>query len=78
MNLKTYIKQQRGIANTVAEELGVTTQSIRDWAKNRVPAERVFGVFKATRGLVTPEEMRPDIYPREHITFKFDFRSFDV
>lgn len=78
MNLKTYISLKRGTTKVMADELGVTYQAIRDWANKRVPAERVFDVYRATKGRVTPTDMRPDIYPSGLVTINFKIESSGV
>lgn len=47
----------------LARALGITSQAVYKW--RRVPAERVIDVERATRGLVTRHELRPDLYPRD-------------
>ena len=81
MDLKIYLKQNRGITRVIAKEIGVTTQCVRDWCKHRIPAERVFSIYLVTGGMVTPTEMRPDIYPHavgEFVMNMLDSGSDDV
>lgn len=60
--LHEYLKKN-GL-RTLAAALGVRYQSIQDWlAANRVPAERVLAVEKATG--ISRHTLRPDIYPIE-------------
>lgn len=48
----------------LAALLGVRYQSIQDWlSANKVPAERVLAIEKATG--ISRHELRPDIYPVE-------------
>ena len=56
----------------LARKIGVTYQAIRKWEKHgKTPSERVLPihyathglVYHATRGAVTPHELRPDLYP---------------
>jgi DNA-binding transcriptional regulator YdaS (Cro superfamily) len=54
------IRNTRGIAAIIARELQITPQSVSDW--ERVPAERVLAVEKATG--IPRWELRPDLYPR--------------
>lgn len=59
------IKQVGGIS-ALAARLGVSYQAIQQWEKSgRIPAERVLEVEKATEGLVTRHQLRPDLYPSE-------------
>ena len=47
----------------LAARIGVQPQSITHWINSGVPAKRVLSIYQATRGAVTPHELRPDIYP---------------
>lgn len=47
----------------LARAMGVTVQAVRKWLVSGIPAERVLPIYRATRGAVTPNQMRPDIYP---------------
>jgi DNA-binding transcriptional regulator YdaS (Cro superfamily) len=49
----------------LAKALGVNPQTFYTWSLDRVPAERVLGIEKATLGAISRHEMRPDIYPVE-------------
>ena len=48
----------------LARELGVTHQAVRKWERERVPAERVLQIEKATGNRVSRHDLRPDLYPR--------------
>lgn len=63
--LKTYLKSHKITQMQLAEMLGMCSQSaIAQWfQKNRVPAERVLQIEKATKGAVTRQDLRPDLYP---------------
>lgn len=69
MKLSKYLLSSRGRAVTLAEALHVSPQSVRNWANEAVPAERVISVWLCTNGKVSPHEMRPDIYPPELVFF---------
>ena len=47
--------------------LGVDQPRVWHWihTQKRVPAEYAIALEKATKGLVTRYQLRPDIYPRE-------------
>ena len=49
-----------GVA-ALARAINVTPQAVSQWDK--VPAERVLAVEKATGGKVTRQDLRPDLYP---------------
>lgn len=48
-----------------ARKLGITRQATQEWKGSEapVPPERVFPIYHATRGAVSPYELRPDLYP---------------
>jgi DNA-binding transcriptional regulator YdaS (Cro superfamily) len=45
----------------LARALGITHGAIQQWARTRVPAERVLDIERLTG--VPREELRPDLYP---------------
>jgi DNA-binding transcriptional regulator YdaS (Cro superfamily) len=52
-----------GSQSALARKIGVPPQYVQYWAKkNRVPAERVIAIEKATDGEVTRAELRPDLF----------------
>jgi len=60
--LQEHVKKA-GLRN-LAASVGVRYQSVQDWlAANRIPAERVLAVEKATG--ISRHVLRPDIYPEE-------------
>ena len=60
---KEHVKRAGGL-QPLAATLGVRYQAIQAWLKkNRVPAERVLAVEKATG--VPRHQLRPDLYPPE-------------
>lgn len=63
MNLKKYTNQERGIAASLGRELGIPSVLISQWANGtrQVPAERCPEIEKATGGIVTCEDLRPDV-----------------
>lgn len=54
----------------LAKLCGVTQQAVSLWVNTRVPVERVLTIERATNGLVTRYDLRPDIYPRDSIPGK--------
>src|SRR3954467_3583060 len=58
--LERAIEQVGGVA-ALARAINVTPQAVSQW--DRVPAERALAVEKATEGLITRQELRPDLYP---------------
>ena len=53
-----------GSQQRVADAVGVkSAMAVSQWYKRGVPAERVLSIYHATRGAVTPHDLRPDIYP---------------
>lgn len=53
-----------GGQSELAERLEVGQSAVAHWLQaGRVPADRVIAVSRATEYQVTPNELRPDIYP---------------
>ena len=46
----------------LAEQLGCSSEAVRQWLDRRIPAERVLDIERATGGKVTRYELRPDLY----------------
>lgn len=69
MKLKDYAKAKRGNAAKLAKEIGVLLPVMYDWVneKRPIPAYWCFPIEKATHGLVTRPDLRPndwrDIWP---------------
>lgn len=63
MNLKTYTSKRRGNATRLGRDLGVDQSLISLWANGArpTPAERCLEIEKVTEGVVTCEELRPDV-----------------
>lgn len=65
---KSILKRAVALAggpSALAKTLGVTSQAISQWT--RVPAERVLQVERATNGLISRSDLRPDLYPPDPI-----------
>lgn len=60
MTLSDYLKPH-GNATRIAKAVGVTHSAVLQWARGRVPAERVLRVEEATG--ISRHELRPDLYP---------------
>ncbi len=52
-----------GGISVLARRCGVSPQAASKW-RNRIPAERVLQVERATDGEVSRHDLRPDLYPR--------------
>jgi len=67
MNLETWLKQQPSRMEgyrILATAMGCRWQTVQKWTSyQRIPAERVFAVEKATG--ISRHVLRPDIYPEE-------------
>ncbi|HEJ3619859.1 TPA: helix-turn-helix domain-containing protein [Pseudomonas aeruginosa] len=63
MKLKPYLDQRRGAGSWLAREIDVSPVLVSQWANGvrQVPAEHCPSIERATGGLVTCEEMRPDV-----------------
>jgi DNA-binding transcriptional regulator YdaS (Cro superfamily) len=60
MNLSDYLKKERGRAKLVAQELGVSSSLVAQWAAGKpVSVERCVAIERATDGAVTRRELRP-------------------
>ena len=57
--LKQAIRQV-GSRSALARAIGVTPQAVQQW--RRVPAVRVLDVERASDGVVSRHQLRPDIY----------------
>lgn len=51
-----------GVSET-AKKIGTTKQAVSNWKKSGLPAERVIALEEACSGLVTRNQLRPDLYP---------------
>lgn len=70
MDLRTYARKHGGFPQ-VARQLGFNAEFLRQVAKERrrVSAEAAVSIELLTHGLVTREELRPDIFgPITHST----------
>jgi DNA-binding transcriptional regulator YdaS (Cro superfamily) len=58
-----------GTQTAVARAVGVTAQAVSDMVRNgrRVPAEWCLPIERATSGIVTRHQLRPDLYPKEGV-----------
>jgi hypothetical protein len=64
LNLQTYFKKNgRGYLTVFASSINAFTSDVSNWSNGirPVPAERCPVIEQATNGLVTCEELRPDI-----------------
>lgn len=63
--LKTYLETNNITQKQFAKMLGIESQgAISQWfTKNKIPAERVLQIEKATENKVTRHDLRPDLYP---------------
>jgi DNA-binding transcriptional regulator YdaS (Cro superfamily) len=52
-----------GSQTALAQRVGTKQQNVSQWAKSRVSPEFVIGVSRAIDFMVTPHELRPDLYP---------------
>lgn len=72
MLLEKYFRENRGELYRVAQALSVTPQSVYDWKKRQVPADRVIALCKAIDMRILPHELRPDVYPLDIIAYRKD------
>ena len=63
--IRRAIRQCGGVTG-LAKNLKVSYQAVQQWQRaDRVPAERVIGIERATAGKVSRQDLRPDLYPKE-------------
>ena len=62
MNLREYLTSHSTFT-AFGKIFGLSQPAVTSWVKSGVPAERCYAVAKATGFLVTPHELRPDLYP---------------
>lgn len=74
MTLREYLSLKGNTQAALAEKLDVTQGFVSHWINGRseIPAEKVIPIYKATNGVVTPFEMRPDLYPDPNWELKLD------
>lgn len=65
MHLHEYLRDSGSTQSELAKQVGVTQGMVHQWLSGRrkISASRVLDISRATRGKVTPHELRPDIYP---------------
>lgn len=63
MKLATYLNRNPGAASRLARALSVTTVSVSEWKRGlKYPSfENAVAIDAETGGVVTAEEMRPDL-----------------
>lgn len=63
MKLSKYVNTRRGISSHLAKRLGISPVMISQWVAGikQVPAERCIEIEILTDGLVTCEDLRPDL-----------------
>lgn len=58
MLLKQWKRQMRLRDTEIAQLMDVTTDTIRNWLRGRVPREeQVYKIFRVTKGEVTPTDL---------------------
>ena len=57
--------QAAGGARAIARELDLSASSVHMWYVNGVPAKRVLWLCRASGNVVTPSQLRPDVFGAE-------------
>jgi DNA-binding transcriptional regulator YdaS (Cro superfamily) len=62
MELKIWLSSERGRSLRLANELGVSPPMVSDWCtgKKAVPLDRCMPIERATGGVVTRKDLRPN------------------
>lgn len=63
MTLRDYLTDSGISFEAFGVLLEVSQPCVTTWVKNGVPGERCLSVAKATGFIVTPHDLRPDLYP---------------
>jgi DNA-binding transcriptional regulator YdaS (Cro superfamily) len=67
MKLSRYLEETDTTQAEFASRLDVTQGRVWQWLNgDRVPAERVLEIERATEGKVSRHDLRPDLYPRDN------------
>lgn len=66
MDIKTWLEKNRYSQADLAGMIGVTQGAVSQWLLGNIKlsAERAIAIERATKGEVTREELRPDIFER--------------
>lgn len=64
MDLRTYLRDNGITQDELGRRVGVTQASVAHWLAGRVriPAERCGAIERATGGVVTRADLRPDLF----------------
>lgn len=62
MKFTEWVTEQRGRSLAIAQAVGVTPPVVSDWVtgKKGIPLERCTAIERATGGVVTRKDLRPD------------------
>ena len=55
-----------GGVTKAAKILGLVPMAICQWRKRGIPSHQVLKIYYATKGVVTPHQIRPDLYPTDY------------
>jgi DNA-binding transcriptional regulator YdaS (Cro superfamily) len=61
MDLTTWLESEKGRAAALAAHFNVTPAAVSQWKKNGVPLDNMKAVRDFTGGVVTLEEMVPEV-----------------
>lgn len=63
MDLNSYLELETSFAVALASVIGVAPSNVSQWKTGRrpIPSDRCPSIERATNGMVTCEEMRPDV-----------------
>lgn len=75
MDLKTYCASRRGATSEIARAVRLPSQLVWQWKSGSrpVPVDRCHAIEAATGGVVSCEELRPDVVWRRHPAFAWQW-----
>lgn len=67
MDIQRYLEKNKLSQEEFAQKMGVTQGAVWQWINWGVSAERAVAIEKKTRGAITRQDLRPDLFLRERV-----------